>query len=77
MMVGGMGVARFIAVPMMTAMAGGPEKDGALSGHASGDTQCRPERVSAFEAAMRKKPVISQRDAEHGDSVKARAKNQV
>ena len=77
MMMGGMGVTRFIAVPMMTTMTGGPEKDGALSGHASGDAQCRPERITAFEAAMCKKPVISQRDTEHGDSVKARAENQV
>lgn len=77
MMVRGVRIARFIAVSVVTTMAGSPEKDRPLSSHASGNAQSRPECIPAFKTAMSKKSVVSQRDTQHGQRIKARTKNEV
>lgn len=76
-MVRGMRVTGFIAMAMMPTMAGGPEKDGPLRGHAPCDAKTCPNRCPAFETPMGKQAMISQGDSQHGDQVKYHAKSQI
>ncbi len=72
-----MRVTRFIAVPMMSTMAGGPEEDRTLSCHAPRNTQGRPEGIATLKTTMGKETVISQSDAQHGHRVQPNAKEEV
>ena len=67
----------FVAMPMVAAVAGGPEKDWALRSHASGNAKKRSNRGAALKTSVGEKPVIPKSDAQHRYGVKAQAERKV
>jgi hypothetical protein len=69
MMMWGVGIAFAVTELVMTAMTSRPKQNRAFCGRAASDAQGNLNRGGAFEAAMGKKPMKSQRDAHDADAV--------
>ncbi len=74
---GGMRIPFLVAVSVMLPVARTPKNDGALSGHASGDSQECFDGSHTLETSMSEKSVISKGDPQHGDSVHPQTKSKI